>query len=148
MLQRTGIPYRVISLLWMVAMLAIAWGMDRFLEHQRELAAATFNHPRYSLLPSTVSMLILFALWFGLGWLALLKSGYSQLIWIAFLVVGVCFGLGYYALLFIPLVPVGNNVIRPIFQVSTLDMLRPTGMFIAVLGLLNLAMKFKSRLAA
>lgn len=144
-MQHTGLLYRVISLLGMVAVLAIAWGMDQFLEFQRKWAAASFQYPQFCGL-SIVSRLVLMALWFGLGWLALFKSGHSRLIWITFLIVGLFWAFILYVLPMMPWLP-GQMEIIVTLQGSA-GILRSTGMFIAVLGLFNLALRSRSRLGA
>src|SRR4030067_541306 len=100
-MQHKDLLYKIISLLAMVAVLAIAWGMDRFLAYQTKLASATFNYNQLFGL-SAVCALILIALWFGLGWLVLFKSGYSRLIWITFLIVGLFWALVLYVRPWIP----------------------------------------------
>ena len=137
-MQRTGIAYRIISLLAMVVVFAIAWGMDQFLEFQRKYAAASFNYPRFGGL-SIISVLVLMALWFGLGWLVLFKSGYSRLIWMTYLIVGLFWALVLYLYYLIPWPPVRNAIADTLVARSAI--VRSTGMFIAVLGLLNLALR-------
>ena len=142
-MQQTGFRYKVISLLGMAAILAIAWGMDVFLSFQSKLAAASFNYLQYFAL-SASSFLLVIALWFGLGWLALFKCGYSRLIWITFLVVGLIWTLGVYFYFIIPWYDVRNAIVDILSARSA--MVRSTGMFIAVVGLLNLALRSRSRL--
>lgn len=144
-MKHTGLLYRVISLVIMAAILAIAWGMDQFLAYQGKLASATFNYAQYLGLIAA-SALILIALWFGLGWLALFKCGYSPPLWIAFLVVGLVCTL--FLLLYIgpslSWLPYWANIINTLGARSA--MVRSTGMFIAVLGLLNLALRSRARM--
>ena len=142
-MQQTGFRYKVISLLGMAAMLAFAWGMDVFLSYQSKLAAASFNYLQYFAL-SAASFLLLIALWFGLGWLTLFKCGYSRLIWITFLVFGLFWMLGVYFYFYIPWHEV-RNAISDILSARS-AMVRSTSMFIAVLGLLNLALRSRQRL--
>ena len=144
-MQQTALLYKIISLLGMVAVLAIAWGMDQFLVNQTKLAMETFNYNQLFGL-SAACVLILIALWFGLGWLALFKSGYSQLIWITFLIVGLFWALVLYALPWIPWHLFRNAIVSTLQARSA--MVRSTGTFIAVLGLLNLALRSRSRLVA
>src|SRR4030067_834227 len=103
-MQHKDLLYKIISLLAMVAVLAIAWGMDRFLAYQTKLASATFNYNQLFGL-SAVCALILIALWFGLGWLVLFKSGDSRLIWIPFLIFVSFLGFVKYLWLLIPAPP-------------------------------------------
>ncbi|OGO36084.1 MAG: hypothetical protein A2W35_07360 [Chloroflexi bacterium RBG_16_57_11] len=136
--------YKVISLLAIIAVLAIAWGIDQFLIDQTKLASATFNYFQlYGL--SAACALILIALWFGLGWLVLFKSGYSRLIWIPFLIVGSFWVLVKYLWLLIPWPPLHRMGWALDFEYSTPSLISTT-MFIAVLGLLNLALRSRSRL--
>jgi len=144
-MQQTGFQYKVISLLAMVAVLAIAWGMDQFLIDQTKLASATFNYSQLFGL-SAACVLILIPLWFGLGWLALFKSGYSRSIWISFLIVGLFWALVLYVWPWIPWPPIRNAIVSTLQARSA--MVRSTGTFIAVLGLLNLVLRSRSRLVA
>lgn len=134
-MQNKDFIYKLISLLGMIAVFAIAWGMDVFLAYQSKLASASFNYFQYFAL-SAASALLLIALWFGLGWLVLYKCGYSRLIWITFLVVGLIWTLGMYFYFIIPWHDV-RNAIADILSARS-AMVRSTGMFIAFLGLLHL----------
>jgi hypothetical protein len=141
-MKQTDFRYKVISLLGMAAILAIAWGMDMYLAYQAKYAAASFNYLQYFAL-SAACALGLIALWSGLGWLVLIKCGYSRLIWITFLVVGLIWTLGVYFYFIIPWHDV-RNAIADILSARS-AMVRSTSMFIAVLGLLNLALRSRSR---
>ena len=144
-MQQTGFQYKGISLLAMVAVLAIAWGMDQFLIDQTKLASATFNYSQLFGL-SAACVLILIALWFGLGWLALFKSGYSRLIWITFLIVGLFWALVLYVWPWLPWPPFRFAIAYTLSARSA--MVKSTGMFIAVLGLFNLALRSRSRVTS
>jgi hypothetical protein len=139
------IAYKIITLLGLVAILAIAWGMDQFLAYQGKLASATFNYAQYLGLIAA-SALILIALWFGLGWLALFKCGYSPPLWIAFLAVGLFCTMFLFLYIgpSLPWLPYWADIINTLGTRSA--MVRSTCMFIAVLGLLNLALRSRSRL--
>ena len=142
-MQNKDLVYKVVSLLAMVAILAIAWGMDVFLAYQSNLASASFNYVQFFAL-SAASALLLIALWFGLGWLTLFKCGYSRLIWITFLVVGLFWALFPYVAPLLTWLPNRAEIINTLWSRSA--MVRATGMFIAVVGLLNLALRSRSRL--
>ena len=142
-MQNEEFPYKIIALLAMVAMLAIAWGMDVFLAYQSKLASASFNYVQFFAL-SAASALLLIALWFGLGWLALFKCGYSRLIWITFLAVGLFCTLFLYVAPSLTWLPNRADIINTLGARSA--MVRSTGMFIAVLGLLNLMLRSRSNL--
>ena len=143
-MQNKDLVYKVVSLLAMVAILAIAWGMDVFLAYQSKLASASFNYVQFFAL-SAASALLLIALWFGLGWLTLFKCGYSRLIWITFLVVGLFWTLVLYLWILIPWPPVHSMAWALDLEYSRPNM-KSTTIFIAVLGFLNLALRSRQRL--
>lgn len=143
-MQQTGFRYKLISLVGMAVILAIAWGMDKLLAHQTKLASATFNYSQLFWI-STACALILIVLWYCLGWLALFKSGYSRLIWIPFVLVGIFGLLVFYLWPYIPLGPLHRIAWALQFEYPTAS-LKSTTLFIAVLGLLNLALRSRSRL--
>jgi hypothetical protein len=140
-MQNKDLMYKLISLLGMIAVFAIAWGMDVFLAFQSKLASATFNYLQYFGL-SAACALVLIALWFGLGWLVLYKCGYSRLVWITFLVFGLFWTLIVYFYPFIPWHNVGIAIANTFSSRSA--SMRSTGMFIAVLGLLHLPLRSRS----
>lgn len=141
-MQDKAYRYRILSLLGIVVVLAIAWEMDRLLAYQTKLASATFNYTQLFVL-SAACVLVMVALWFGLGWSAIFKSGYSRLIWITFLVVGLFWALVLYAWPVIPWTAFRHAIAFTLSGRSA--MMRSTGMFLAVLGLLNLALRLKFR---
>jgi hypothetical protein len=145
-MQGTAVRYRILALLGMMTVLAIAWGMDQLLVYQTKLASATFNFTPLFVI-SAACVLIMIALWFGLGWSALFQSGYSRLIWITFLVVGLFWALVLYLWLFIPWQPLHRMAWALDFEYSR-PIMKPTTMFITVLGLLNLTLRSRSRLGA
>jgi hypothetical protein len=143
-MQQTGLLCKVVSLLAMVAILAIAWGMDQFLVYQHKLASASFEYTQ-SLVSSAACALALIAVWFGLGWLVLFKCGYSRLIWITFLVVSLFWALVLYLWVLIPWPPVHSMAWALDLEYSRPNM-KSTTIFIAVLGFLNLALRSRQRL--
>jgi hypothetical protein len=142
-MQDASNRYLILSLLGMTLVLVTAWGMDQFLAYQTKLASATFNYTQLFGL-SAACVLVMVALWFGLGWSAIFKSGYSRLIWIAFLIIGLFWALVLYVYPVIPWTAFRHTIAVTLPACSA--MVRSTGMFIAVLGLLNLGLRSRSRL--
>ena len=142
-MQQTNLQFKLLALLVMAVILVIAWGMDTYLAYQSKYAAASFNYVQFFAL-SAASALLLIALWFGLGWLTLFKCGYSRLIWITFLVVGLFWALFLYVAPSLTWLPNRAEIINTLWSRSA--MVRATGMYIAVVGLLNLALRSRQRL--
>lgn len=117
--------------------LVLAYLLDRWLFSQTRLAQSTGN--QYPLILWTaVSGFVLFATWLALSWIALTRSRRSTPVSIIILIIGLLLYLYPYLQLLVTWLPMLFFTVR--------TPLTYTGLFIAVLSILQLIVKSPSRL--
>lgn len=128
----------IISLVAMLSMLAIAYGLDRVLQIQQREAIATFQFAPYLLL-SILGVLVFVATWLAFSWFILIIMMPSMMIGVTYGVVGLTILLYPFVSLLFPPLPILPYSFEPRFTY--------TSVFITVIGLLTIlrASQSKSR---
>lgn len=125
-MKRAGL----IQLLSAVMILALAYGLDKWLQFQQRLAFNNTNYPPFFMW-KLASGLILFVLWFALAWIVLVWTWRSILVSIILLVLGLVAFVIPFSYFFIP------TMSSSLFDLPP-SALTDTGILISVLSILHL----------
>lgn len=129
---------KAISLTGMVGLLAVAYGLDRWLEvQQRKIVTQTFN-PMPRLLLSVAANLLMAGSLLALSWLVIFRGDRSRLVASIFLIVGL------FLTLYPAIAPAAHSVLslsgpmRLFLYLLPNSLLARSGAFLAVIGLVSL----------
>ena len=142
MIRKSGYPL-VVSLIGLIAVLGIAWGLDALIQYLNNRNQVTVSLSLLITWCLALFALLLAAIWLLLAWFVLSQAPRNIWISLVFLIVGL-FIVTYPALVFTPLFCCWVPYIGPL-QLSGTKYLFSSGGFVAIIGLFRLILPNKDK---